>query len=440
MKKSNVLKLLLALSIVFLTFQFVVLPVIFQRKENQDFATDNQRQLPVRTFLSVCGTHNSPVFLADPGVLQRLDSSLVDSSDPEKLFRSIRIISFGILDNQLTVIQKELFLRDLQTEGFHLHSINQPADLTTLNATGVHVTTHYFLSKDGVVIHIVVFYTRAAGYLWHGSIELNEVHRSLVREHELNHWRHEGAFDKFTIKQAPQFAEKLLIPTPVHIFLDQVSNSLFTPCNQTRARQFLKTHPQDDSEEGRRFTRKSRQIIARAKQYLDDLGIPFWLSSGTCLGWFRQCDIITYSKDVDLGIFIKDYKPELVPTFERGGFFLHLVFGKVSDSYELSFQAGDIKLDLFFFYEESDHMWNGGTYDQTGKKYKYIFPKFNLSWTEFLGLKVRVPYPALPYIKANYGMNWSEPVKHWDWNKSPPNVRENGFWLKEEWDEVIQIY
>ena len=48
------------------------------------------------------------------------------------------------------------------------------------------------------------------------------------------------------------------------------------------------------------------------------------------LGWFRQCDIITYSKDVDLGIFIKDYKPELVPTFERGGFFLHLVFGKVS--------------------------------------------------------------------------------------------------------------
>ena len=71
--------------------------------------------------------------------------------------------------------------------------------------------------------------------------------------------------------------------------------------------------------------------------------------------------------------------------------------------------------------------------------FRYIFPKFSLSWTEFLGLKVRVPYPSLPYIEANYGVNWSEPVKHWEWNKSPPNVRENGYWPKEEWDEVIQI-
>ena len=45
---------------------------------------------------------------------------------------------------------------------------------------------------------------------------------------------------------------------------------------------------------------------------------------------------------------------------------------QVSDSYELSFQAGDIKLDLFFFYEEPDHMWNGGTHHLDGQKYKYV--------------------------------------------------------------------
>ena len=43
---------------------------------------------------------------------------------------------------------------------------------------------------------------------------------------------------------------------------------------------------------------------------------------------------------------------------------------QVSDSYELSFQAGDIKIDLFFFYDEGDHMWNGGTHHETGHKYK----------------------------------------------------------------------
>ena len=40
------------------------------------------------------------------------------------------------------------------------------------------------------------------------------------------------------------------------------------------------------------------------------------------------------------------------------------------DSFELSFQGGDIKLDMFFFYEEPDHMWNGGTQARTGNKYK----------------------------------------------------------------------
>ena len=47
-----------------------------------------------------------------------------------------------------------------------------------------------------------------------------------------------------------------------------------------------------------------------------------------------------------------------------------MLFVQVSDSYELSFQAGDIKLDLFFFYQEPDIMWNGGTHHLTGQKYK----------------------------------------------------------------------
>jgi len=46
----------------------------------------------------------------------------------------------------------------------------------------------------------------------------------------------------------------------------------------------------------------------------------------------------------------------------------------------------------------------------------------------------------LPYIEANYGENWIEPVKEWEWNKSPANVKENGFWPKEEWGEVIQVF
>lgn len=43
---------------------------------------------------------------------------------------------------------------------------------------------------------------------------------------------------------------------------------------------------------------------------------------------------------------------------------------QVNDSYELSFGYSGIKLDIFFFYEEIDYMWNGGTEFSNGRKYK----------------------------------------------------------------------
>ena len=60
----------------------------------------------MRAFLSVCNSHNSPVFLADPGILQSLDLPLVDPADIDKLLQSARVISFGVLDNQWTIAQK----------------------------------------------------------------------------------------------------------------------------------------------------------------------------------------------------------------------------------------------------------------------------------------------------------------------------------------------
>lgn len=47
------------------------------------------------------------------------------------------------------------------------------------------------------------------------------------------------------------------------------------------------------------------------------------------LGWYRQCNIIPYSKDVDLGVFIQDYKPDIIPAFQMAGLPLKHKFGKV---------------------------------------------------------------------------------------------------------------
>lgn len=69
----------------------------------------------------------------------------------------------------------------------------------------------------------------------------------------------------------------------------------FQKCNQTRAKIFHATHGLNSSPADVEFKMNAYQLLKRAKMILDELKIPFWLSSGTCLGYYRQCDFITYS-------------------------------------------------------------------------------------------------------------------------------------------------
>lgn len=46
-------------------------------------------------------------------------------------------------------------------------------------------------------------------------------------------------------------------------------------------------------------------------------------------GWFRQCSIISYSRDVDIGIFVVDFRPDIITAFRDAGLSLKHKFGKV---------------------------------------------------------------------------------------------------------------
>lgn len=60
----------------------------------------------------------------------------------------------------------------------------------------------------------------------------------------------------------------------------------------------------------------------------------------------------------------------IIPLVNTWSELLFINWLQVSDSLELSFTENDVKLDVFFFYEEADHVWNGGTQIRTGNKYK----------------------------------------------------------------------
>lgn len=74
-------------------------------------------------------------------------------------------------------------------------------------------------------------------------------------------------------------------PDDPSAFIKETSTAEFIECNHTQAH-FFHTHygllKKDDR--FHRFQRKARQLLSLARDALNSLSIPFWLSSGTCLG------------------------------------------------------------------------------------------------------------------------------------------------------------
>lgn len=316
----------------------------------------------------------------------------------------------------------------------------------------VTIPLHLIIFKEGAkqkkshVTHIAILYERLNKYWWSSAFSPTDYEKRLMlrqgaRKADFVNSDHAVIYDKVEVINTIIDGLVIGLPKQPQTFYRPAQDLAYIECNKSQAKKFYATHGStlfrnEQLEPHRAHVKKLLTIV---KTVLDDLGIPFWLSSGTALGWFRQCDVIPYSGDVDIGIWIKDFRPEMIDHFYMNNLPLLHVFGKFEDSYELSFRHGNIKLDVFFFYVETDHVWNGGTQAKTGLKFKYIFPKFNLCWTEFLDLLVRVPCDTEIYIEANYGSNWSIPIDKWDWKSSPPNVHPNGRWPLEEWSKVIQL-
>ena len=335
------------------------------------------------------------------------------------------------------------FVQSLKILGYvtHFEENYDQREVTLEHHGRTKLVNHVFAEVNNTLLHIVAGYSWKS-YLWTTKCNLDTLRHTKWHSlaAKMSFCRSDYLLNHLKTTKALIDGMHFQVPLYVRTFLSELKNSTFTFCNYKQARSYYSMYGYDSSPESVLFRSKARKLLSTVIRLLGALKVRFWLSSGTCLGWFRQCDFIPHSKDVDIGIWITDYNHQIIPLFKKHGIVLKHLFGRLSDSFELSFQSGDMKLDIFFFYKDANIMWNGGTQARTGKKFKYIFPSFTLCWTWFNGLRVRIPCETLSYVKANYGEHWGEKVKTWDWKSSPPNVRENGEWPLEDRGEVIQSF
>ncbi|XP_029371561.1 ribitol-5-phosphate transferase FKTN isoform X1 [Echeneis naucrates] len=452
--RTIVLSLLIVSSSLFLLFQLYYYRKYVSKSGPHDIsrtghltASDVQWQT-VKKFLGLTHRFRLPVFLADISVLTLLSQDALRQHDRQEheahcsfLCTGRPVTSFGLHAN-LWKYDPD-FLLAAEQKGFELLELRgkdpRLASLDTLS--GEDIPLHFLFRLHGYIIQVVFLYERSGNYLWHGALRLRmNMDRGFAPFKLLDYGHHAGAYDRPQLILTVLDGLDIQVPRNISNFLYGQQHARFLECQYRDARNFLQLYPDDSSPAAVDFRRKAKSLLQVATRTLAHLNIPFWLSSGTCLGWFRQCSVISYSRDVDIGIFIADFRPDIVAAFRDAGLSLKHKFGKVEDSLELSFLSDDVKLDVFFFYEDGDVFWNGGTQAKSGRKFKYIFPRFSLCWAELLDLKVRVPCETLEYVTANYGASWSVPVRGWDWKSSPSNVKENGVWPLSEWEEVIQVY
>ena len=103
---------------------------------------------------------------------------------------------------------------------------------------------------------------------------------------------------------------------PFHPFLVSQEDKRFIECNLKRSNEFFSKYKKEDNIEANQFRNKAYSLLLKVRHLLEDnLHIPFWLSSGTLLGYYRQCDFIVYSGDVDIGIWADDFLPEIIEVF-----------------------------------------------------------------------------------------------------------------------------
>ncbi|XP_076451230.1 ribitol-5-phosphate transferase FKTN-like [Babylonia areolata] len=283
-------------------------------------------------------------------------------------------------------------------------------------------------------IHLVVFRSRA-GYLWYDnmfpSLEPNAADRM-----KLPFWmprdsigQKAALIDRFATREDTIGGMNVSVPANMTDFRFRLQHGLVAECNHVTAKRLV-TRYRASQVFNPTVRKRVLQILNITARTLDRLGLPFWLSAGTLLGWYRQCDVVPYTNDVDIEMRIQDYTPKMTGALVASGLKRLKQIGKVEDGFQLRFGFGGIFIDIFFCYEEQDHVWWNMFSDS--QKYRYVFPKYSLRWTEFGGLRVRVPYPVEMYLTALYGQEWSKPVRMWNWLMGPRNKVPAGFWSKED--------
>ncbi len=148
-------------------------------------------------------------------------------------------------------------------------------------------------------------------------------------------------------------------------------------------------------------------LLKEAKQILDDLGLPFFLRHGTCLGAVRDGAFIPWDDDLDIGSVIgqhgltEDIVNEAAAEFRKHGYSADVIDSELHISVDL--KKDGVQMDWTCY-----RIIDGSIYQWPVLKIPASLHE-NLKEIEFLGTTFMVPNPPEEYFRLKYGDDWMTP-------------------------------
>jgi len=154
---------------------------------------------------------------------------------------------------------------------------------------------------------------------------------------------------------------------------------------------------------------QAKKMLFDMADVLEEIGLQFFLSDGTCLGAYREKDFIEYDDDVDLKAKAEDFVPKyplLVEKIKEKGYGIwkgKFPFRRVS---RMSVRKESFHVDICGLYLIGNERW------LPGKKHSFVWPARlfdNPEQIDFLGRRFNIPTPVTEYLALTYESDYMTP-------------------------------
>lgn len=162
------------------------------------------------------------------------------------------------------------------------------------------------------------------------------------------------------------------------------------------------------------FEMHAKKALHDLNVVLEDFGVKTFLISGTLLGFVRDGAIISWDKDIDVGVFSEECTENIENLFSSLSNFNVRRLDLSSDRVRVTHETG-VGIDIFPHYMEGGRRWHDGAAT------RWWNTPFSLKKMKFLGVDQWVPDNPELYLDENYG-DWRVPEPNFDARLDAPNV------------------